>query len=220
MNNKPPRSHPYDALLIVGPTGSGKTPLGNCLARAGLGKRKCHHFDFGANLRKFADQGESTNILSEREMSVVRRVLDTGALLENEHFVIAQKILLNFFRKSGMGAQDLLILNGLPRHVDQAENLAPLAAVRLVIHLACSAEIVHNRIRCNSGGDRLRRNDDSPAEIERKISIFNARTAALLDHYRSRNLPVLTFPVGVDTRPRDILAWLTEFVPTLMKSRP
>ena len=109
-----------------------------------------------------------------------------------------------------MSAQDLLILNGLPRHVDQAENMAFLAEVRMVIYLACSAEIIHKRISRNSGGDRIRRGDDSSAEINRKISIFHDRTVVLLDYYRSRSLPVLTFPVGIDTRPPDILAWLAD----------
>jgi len=210
MNNNPNRSHPYDALLIVGPTGSGKTPLGNYLARFGTGKRKCHHFDFGANLRKIAVRSASTSILSGRETAVVHQVLNSGALLENENFIIAQKILLSFLRKTGMTAQDLLILNGLPRHVDQAENMAHLAAVRMVIYLACSAEIIHKRINRNSGGDRTRRSDDSPTEISRKISIFHDRTVGLLDYYRSRNVPVSTFPVGIDTRPPDILDGLAD----------
>jgi len=210
MNNDPKPYPPYDALLIVGPTGSGKTPLGNYLARFGLGKRKCRHFDFGANLRQAAAGALKAGVLSHREIEVVHRVLKTGALLENKNFNIARKLLLNFIQETGMGAGNLLILNGLPRHVDQAEYLAPLAAVGMVICLACSAEIIHKRIRRNSGGDRVRRNDDSPAEISRKISIYQDRTVVLLDYYRSRSLPVLTFPVGIDTRPADILAWLAE----------
>ncbi|MCX7427258.1 MAG: hypothetical protein NTW96_16720 [Planctomycetia bacterium] len=41
-----------DAMLLLGPTGSGKTPLGDLLERRGLGGRRCVHFDFGAHLRR------------------------------------------------------------------------------------------------------------------------------------------------------------------------
>ncbi len=42
------------AILLLGPTGSGKTPLGQALEKKGLAGRRCVHFDFGANLREIA----------------------------------------------------------------------------------------------------------------------------------------------------------------------
>jgi hypothetical protein len=49
MSEVVPNSLP--ALLLLGPTGAGKTPLGDWLEAHGLWGRPCHHFDFGANLR-------------------------------------------------------------------------------------------------------------------------------------------------------------------------
>jgi len=104
-----------DALLLIGPTGSGKTPLGNRLEAQGLAR----HFDFGAQLR--AGTG-----LNAAEKEFVREVLATGALLENETFYIAEKILRAFMA----GHEDeLLVLNGLPRHVGQAVALELLVNV-------------------------------------------------------------------------------------------
>ena len=44
------------ALLLIGPTGSGKTPLGELLERSGLWGRPCRHFDFGERMRRIALQ--------------------------------------------------------------------------------------------------------------------------------------------------------------------
>jgi len=63
------------------------------------------------NLRKIAARSQGTNILSEAEMAVVRRVLDAGALLEKENFSIAQKILLSFLMDLASTIPVLLFLN-------------------------------------------------------------------------------------------------------------
>ena len=41
------------AILLLGPTGSGKTPLGELMERRGFGGRRCRHFDLGDRLRRF-----------------------------------------------------------------------------------------------------------------------------------------------------------------------
>ena len=47
------------AVLLLGPTGAGKSPLGDWLEARGLWGRPCHHFDFGANLRAIVAAGPS-----------------------------------------------------------------------------------------------------------------------------------------------------------------
>ena len=42
----------FKAVLLVGPTGCGKSPLGQLLERLGLKGMRCLHFDFGKRLRK------------------------------------------------------------------------------------------------------------------------------------------------------------------------
>ncbi len=47
------------AILLLGPTGTGKTPLGNVLAVRGWRGLPCLHFDFGANLRELVARNQS-----------------------------------------------------------------------------------------------------------------------------------------------------------------
>ena len=113
------------ALLLIGPTGSGKTPLGDLLDREGLWHRRCCHFDFGERMRRIVagaggmgvppmggvstgetPVGPTVKMPVPRRMGIVaggaalsptvveflRGVLASGALLEDEHFHIAEKI--------------------------------------------------------------------------------------------------------------------------------
>lgn len=184
-----------DAILLVGPTGSGKTPLGDWLQTHGLGGRACRHFDFGAHLR--AGTG-----LTAAEQEFVRRVLATGALLENETFYIAEKILRAFMAGH---EGEWLVLNGLPRHVGQAVALERLVNVVAVVQLQADAATIRERLRRNSGGDRAGRVDDDLALVERKLATFARRTLPLVEHYRRRGVPVLPVTVGVATSPKEMV---------------
>ena len=198
----------YPAILIIDPTGSGKTPVGNYCEKSGLWGKKCYHFDFGSILRETVDTRTHSNFLTEKELTVITHALKTDALLENENFQIAQKILLAFAEKKQIGKNDFLLINGLPRHVDQARHVDQLIDVRMVVYLECEPEIVHKRIQFNSGGDRSGRRDDSFKEVSKKIALFQNRTLLLLNHYRAKNIPVHTFSVKVQTHPQEIHRWL------------
>lgn len=195
---------PHSTLLLLGPTGSGKTPLGEFLEAHGLCGRRCLHFDFGANLRRVAE-GSFEGLRTE-DIAVVRDSLATGALLEKETFRIATGILSLFLSGHGGGECDWLILNGLPRHVDQAQDVDGIVDVRLVVFLDCAATVVAERIRCNSGGDRDDRTDDDQDFVRKKLDIFYSRTTPLLDHYRHKGVRIVSIEIGIDTGPPDIVA--------------
>jgi adenylate kinase family enzyme len=200
-----------EALLLLGPTGSGKTPLGDRLEQISLGGRRCHHFDFGANLRA-AVAGEVDGSFTSEEIRFLRRVLEAGALLEDEQFPLAARILDAFIARRNVQANDLLILNGLPRHVAQAKAVDRKVKVMGVIQLDCDAPTVTERLRRDSGGDRAQRNDDTELLVARKLAIYKERTRPLLHHYRAQSVPLLKISVAVQTRPAEILnrleAWM------------
>ena len=179
-----------NAWLLLGPTGSGKTPLGDWLQT----HRGYRHFDFGAQLR--AGTGLTTT-----EKEFVRELLATGALLENETFPIAEKILRAFLAGH---EREPLVLNGLPRHVGQAVALEPIVRVTTVVQLRAEATTLRERLRRNSGGDRTGRVDDDLALVERKLATYAARTLPLIQHYRQRGARIVPVPVTTATAPAEL----------------
>jgi adenylate kinase len=189
--------HGVYAILLVGPTGSGKTPLGRSLERKGLWGRRCAHFDFGANLRAVVgEEGQNRAGLTPAELGTVAECLQSGRLLTDMEFSIAEKILKEFYIRKRAGRADLLvILNGMPRHAGQARSIAHFMDIITVVNLVCSARTVLRRIKVNTGGDRKGRIDDALAQIREKLKIFAEKTAPLLDHYRRKGVRIL--PVHV-----------------------
>ncbi len=187
-------------MILLGPTGSGKTPLGDLIAERGLWRKNCLHFDFGANLRRIVERNRPDRLFSREDIDFLRKVLQTGALLGDEHFPIAERILTSFLARHRADAETLVVLNGLPRHVGQAEAIDSILDVRAVVHLRCSSEIILARIRGNVGGDRAGRRDDDLESIRRKLALFAERTAPLLDHYQR---------LGVRIEPIDVSATMT-----------
>jgi len=197
------------AILLAGPTGSGKTPLGDLLEREGLGGRRCRHFDFGAGLREAAAAGAAPGFTPE-DLEVIRRSLVSGALFEDAEFSVALKVLRRFGAAEEARSGDLIILNGFPRHLGQARALEGDIAVEAVILLEAPAEVVADRIRRDTEGDRGGRVDDSPAEILRKLETFRDRTLPLLDYYASRGARIARVPVTASSTAADHLAALLE----------
>jgi adenylate kinase family enzyme len=202
----PPR---YSAVLLLGPTGAGKTPFGELLETAGWRNRRCIHFDFGMALRNCVASSSAANtatLLTADEIAFLKRVLESGALLEDEHFPIARKVLLDFLAARGATPETIVVLNGLPRHVGQAEAMDGVVAMETVIHLSCTPEVVVARIRSNSGGDRAGRSDDEIAAVRKRIETFSRRTEPLLAYYRTRGVPIVAIAVGPTTTPQEMLS--------------
>jgi adenylate kinase len=193
-----------DAILLIGPTGVGKTPFGECLERRGLDGRRCLHFDFGQQLRRIAGNSMPPGGFSREEHAFIRDVLEKGLLLENEHFPIAEKIIDMFLDDNGFGAKDMLVLNGLPRHLDQARDMDRKVKTAAVVVLECEAEDIFIRIRENPGGDRSERNDDGVEMVRKKLTIFRERTSPLIRHYSAAGRRVFIVKVGSSSTAEDI----------------
>lgn len=183
-----------DAILIVGPTGSGKTPLGRLVQAKGLNGRKVSHFDFGEHLRKAASFNRPVFGLTAWETRLISKLLKENKLLPSSSLGIARKLITGFM--SGR-KQDLILLNGYPRNVRQARMIDGVLNVTAVIELVCPKNVVMARIERDSGGDRKGRSDDSSAEISRKIAIYRQETMPVLDYYRSKKVLILQIKVGI-----------------------
>ncbi len=189
------------AAVLLGPTGAGKTPLGELIEQRGLWQQRCLHFDFGANLREVVDRNRPDEWIGAGEIEFLRGVLASGALLEDEQFPLAQRVLRCFLTRHRADGQTLIVLNGLPRHAGQARAIDAVLEVRAVVHLQCSSETVLRRIRTNAGGDRTDRVDDDLEAVRKRLVLFHERTAPLLEHYRGRGARVVTVAVTADMTP-------------------
>ena len=194
----------HAAVLLVGPTGSGKTPLGDLLETQGLWGRRCVHFDFGASLRACAAGDGHGAGLTRGECTLLAQMLESEALLEDEHFRIAENVLRSFLADRDAGPQTLVVLNGLPRHVGQAADVDRIVDIRAVIRLNCTPEVVLERIRTNAGGDRVRRADDDLESVRSKLALFAERTKPLLAHYAARGATALEIEVTANTVPETV----------------
>lgn len=177
------------ALLLIGPTGSGKTPLGEALERCGLRGRRCVHLDFGALLRSAAQDPQDYQ-LDDEEHAFINKVLNEGLLLEDDRYPLAEKMFKIFFSLRSIGPEALLILNGFPRHLGQARSLESIVAVRELVVLECSPEAVLRRIDSNVARDRSGRSDDRREMIEKKLDLYRQRTEPLIEHYSQQHAEI------------------------------
>lgn len=193
-----------EGILILGPTGSGKTPLGELLEKTGLGGWRCCHFDFGARFRSAASCDFPPAPLADADIAVIRESMKTGELLTDEQFPVAAKILAAFLQEKNADENCMVILNGMPRHSGQAAGIEGVLRVCSVVELSCEPAVVLERIRRDTGGDRAGRKDDLPALVIRKLEIYRQQTRPLLKYYSERGVPVLTVPVTVISTASDI----------------
>jgi len=204
---------PADAILLIGPTGAGKSPLGDHIEQRGLQGKRCHHFDFGQQLRAIAAGETPPAGFTSAEHCFIRELLEKALLLEKEHFPIAKKIVESFLRGRQYEEGDLIVLNGLPRHAGQARDMDEVVAVRTVVVLECSSSVVYKRIRKNTGGDRSGRDDDAQCLIEKKLAIFRERTEPLVEHYRAEGSAIVRVAVTAEAAAGYVYAELISSIP-------
>ncbi|OAG27367.1 nucleoside monophosphate kinase [Thermodesulfatator autotrophicus] len=196
-------------ILLLGPTGVGKSPLGDLLEEVGLFGYKCLHFDFGRELRAIAKGAHRYDILPSEQI-FIKKVLEEGLLLENEHFYLAEKILTSFLKAKNFSGREIIIMNGLPRHQGQAKALAKKIFIPLVVTIEASFEEILERIHRDIGGDRKGRDDDYIELIYRKWQTYKKRTRPLREYYKNKGAKILKLIVGRLTTPQETLALLQE----------
>ncbi len=196
------------AILLMGPSGCGKSPLGALLEK----KTGWAHFDFGHELRLIA-RGEGDFGLEGHERSYVRDVLHEHALFPDDKFAIVEKILSDFLDRNVHAPG--VILNGLPRHIGQAEGISKHVDIKSVVVLDCpkeeSARRVLDRVR-GLTSDHSGRTDDYPQAVEEKFLLFTKRTAPLIEHYAESGVRIMRVPVGRGISESDVASHIIKAV--------
>lgn len=127
------------------------------------------------------------------------------------------------------------MLDGFPRTIMQAETLDKLSHIDLVINIDVDFSLLLNRLcgrrvckacgesyhisrlngetKCSRcGGDLYQRKDDNPETVQRRIEVYNAQTAPLIEYYTKKGL---LFNVSGNTNPDDVYAEVSKKLDTL-----
>ena len=168
-----PPPTPYPAALIFGAPGAGKGTQGEILRRI----PGFFHLSSGTIFRKL-DPDSS-------EGRTVRDYTHRGELVPDDLTVRLFVEWLEERKSAGKfrPAEQLLLLDGIPRRRPQCELIRPFVDVRLVLHLICGDEqLMIARIRRRAQlEDRL--DDVSDDVIRRRFEVYRRETAPVLGQY-------------------------------------
>jgi adenylate kinase len=204
-------------IVLLGGPGSGKGTHGQALASA----LHYEHLSSGEHLRDHIRRGSPLGLEA-------RMFIEKGQLVP-DHLTteLMQGLLSDSSTRHGY------VLDGYPRSVGQAEKLEEIArasgcAVKQALYLAITDdEIVRRlagRLTCKScgrtfhevskqparqgvcdhcGGELIRRKDDEPATIRRRIAVFHQMSSSLLKFYRETGRLV---EVAAEGTPQEVSA--------------
>jgi adenylate kinase len=190
-------------LIFLGPPGAGKGTLAvravDILKQA-LGDGH-PHISTGAIFR--------SAIAAQSPLGLkVKAVLDSGKLVDDQTTVDLVKE-----RLAREDAQGGYILDGFPRTIPQAEALAGFSPVDRALNFDLPDDSVLERLggrrvcrKCghnfhmvfdkpkqegicdHCGGEVYIRDDDRPEAVQKRLEVYRAQTAPLIDFYRERGL--------------------------------
>jgi len=163
----------YDTILLFGPPGVGKGTQGQILARI-PGFFHSSTGDIFRNLDASSDIGKLFFEYSSRG-----ELVPDDVTLRIWHQTIYATSILGLFKPNA----DLLVLDGLPRSVNQAKLLYKYVNVRKVIHLMCpDKEALFERMRRRAL--KQNRPDDAKVEvIRRRFEVYEQQTYPVLAYY-------------------------------------
>lgn len=180
------------AILLLGPTGAGKTPLGKELEKKGFLHKRANHFDFGDNLRKIVS---GYLPFPKKDRVLIQNILKEGRLLKEEEFYLAERVLETFLTYKQYTPDSWLVLNGLPRNIYQALKLENITEIKYLIFLKACPSTLKFRLSADPAGDRKGRSDDLDKLVEYKLNWFQKETLPLIDYYKG-NTTLITLEVS------------------------
>lgn len=205
-------------IVFLGPPGAGKGTQAATLARE-LG---IPHLSTGDILRAAVAAKTPLGREAEGHMAAGRLVPDALVLK------ILQERLQQPDTRSGF------LLDGFPRNIAQAEELAKFAPVDRVVSFDLPPEVLISRLterrvcpKCqavynlttkppkragtcdNDGTELVQRPDDRREAVATRLTVYSEQTAPLLDYYRKR---ALLTPVDAGGTPDEVAARLRRVV--------
>ncbi len=183
-------------LLLLGPPGAGKgTQSANLVERFGV-----DHVTTGDALR--SNKGMDISHL-DTEYDTPGEYMDRGELVPDE--------VVNEIVKTALEDADGFVLDGYPRNIDQAEYLAGITDLDVVVSLSVPEEELVRRLtgrrvcsECGTnyhvdfdppevegvcdecGGELVQRDDDTEETVRERLRVFEENTAPVIEFYDER----------------------------------
>jgi adenylate kinase len=171
----------YQALLLIGPPGSGKSTQGKILgALPGI-----HYWEAGEALRAI-DPASAIG-------RVIRQPMARGELIPDELAVslcfddLEARVTAGAYHP----ATDILVLDGIPRTVGQAVLLEERASVLKVLHLVCDdidQLVLRLRLRAAQQG---RTDDADEGIIRHRLEVYQREIAPVLQYYPAERIATI-----------------------------
>jgi len=186
-------------LIFLGPPGAGK----GTLAVRAVDIVGCPHISTGAIFREA--------IAAKSPLGLkVKAIIDAGKLVDDDTTIELVKE-----RLAQPDAQKGYILDGFPRTIPQAQALAQFSVVEKVVNFDIPDSGVLERLggrrvcrKCGfnfhtifnkpkvenvcdkCGGEVYTRDDDRPEAVQKRLEVYRAQTAPLIDFYRKQGILV------------------------------
>lgn len=188
-----------EIILLIGPTGSGKSPLGDYL------EKHCEycHFDFGTVLREVVQNNAS--FFEIETVEFIRDMLKTNQLLPEDKLPIAIDLITHFLKKH---EHKNIVMNGFPRTIYQSKKLREIMQITKVVELICKTDVVIERVKaraCGLGEDHSDRDDDKISDVQNKLDIYYSSIKPLVNWFEQEGVPVIKINVEKDDKSEDLL---------------
>lgn len=176
MTNDDPTAIPTDeaklpATVLLGPPGAGKGTQGRVLGMI----PGFLHWEAGRVLRALDPESE----VGRR----AREVLARGDLLDDETVIAVFRDSLRAHTAALAPSRPILVLDGLPRTIGQAQRLMSLVDVIVVLHLvAPDPERLVSRLALRAGQEG-RADDGSEAIVRHRLEVYRRATEPVLREF-------------------------------------
>lgn len=189
----------YQTVLLLGMPGSGKGTQGAMIgAVPGF-----HHLACGDVFRSLDRESElgKTFLHYSSRGELVPDNLTVKMWAENTH----ARTVLSIYRP----AKDLLVLDGIPRNLKQAEMMDEYIEVHKIIHLV-ARDLDAMVERMKKRAEQQKRHDDAKEDVIRnRFRVYQDETAPVLGHYPTdlvTEIDAMGSPAEVFARVLDVIA--------------
>ncbi|RKU14538.1 adenylate kinase [Candidatus Poribacteria bacterium] len=192
------------SVLLLGPPGVGKGTQGKLLSHI-PGIFHLSSGDMFRELDEDSELGQLFNQYATRGEFVPDKIT---VKIWKEY--LRSKIEMNFYNPE----TDLLILDGIPRNMTQAELLSPYINVLKILYMVCEdREVMFERIRGRAVKEN-RRDDADELVVRYRWDVYKRETEPLIDHYPQEMVRI----IDADTIPADVLSQILSAIVPIQKT--